>query len=320
MRFEWKLGVGADPQALARMQRHFGKPGEPMGEAWFMGAERRMYLGLLECDVADVATDVLGQALEAITSGNCCFGPLDEWTSWLHYLLPRVVAADSLAFRYHDDLASAVMAVYPLGYSLVEPYTGFREDLLRTLGSAIMGNAWWPEDARAAAWAGTGTVDWGDPNIFWLCAGGPFSCSMFLCLKYLKPDEMDDWVVSVLAIQDPRWRAALLTWLVDARPIIGTANAQPKEADHVPWEHSFMLSGNYTGDYPPATLIPFVPPANKAAFSRALRAHLDADVLEAWIAPLRDVRDVMSGGPVAPTVQDVIDALNEDCLPSGKTS
>jgi hypothetical protein len=82
----WIPGDGIDTAALARMRSHFPKPKEPMGEAWFMCDDRRMYTELLgDLDALDART--LKEPLAEIAGGTGSFGPHREWQVWFHHLL-----------------------------------------------------------------------------------------------------------------------------------------------------------------------------------------------------------------------------------------
>ena len=73
--FEWQPGVGADAHALLRLRRTFKRPSETMGEAWFMGDDRRMY-DELRGELAALSTDQLQGVLRESASGTSCFCPL----------------------------------------------------------------------------------------------------------------------------------------------------------------------------------------------------------------------------------------------------
>src|SRR5690349_7259505 len=88
--FLWIPGKGMDAAALARLQEHFVRPKEPMGEAWFMGEERRFYPKLLD-DLGSLRIDEIEAPLVEISSGTGSFGPRDEWNTWYHYLLARTL-------------------------------------------------------------------------------------------------------------------------------------------------------------------------------------------------------------------------------------
>lgn len=61
------------------MRDHFRRPAAPMGEAWFMGEERRVFDWLLG-NLDEFALEELRDPLEEIASGNSSFGSYDEWT------------------------------------------------------------------------------------------------------------------------------------------------------------------------------------------------------------------------------------------------
>ena len=46
--FCWVPGVAPDEDARQRLTENFPKPNEPMGEAWFMSNERRIYTKALQ--------------------------------------------------------------------------------------------------------------------------------------------------------------------------------------------------------------------------------------------------------------------------------
>src|SRR5687767_8541954 len=77
----WIPGRGIDLTALQRMRSQFPKPSKPMGEAWFMGEERRMFTVLLP-HLNDISTFDMQTPLTEIASGFSCFGPLEEWSDW----------------------------------------------------------------------------------------------------------------------------------------------------------------------------------------------------------------------------------------------
>jgi hypothetical protein len=51
--YEWVPCEGPSVEALARMRARFPKPPEPMGEAWFLGAERERFTRLADEPVAE---------------------------------------------------------------------------------------------------------------------------------------------------------------------------------------------------------------------------------------------------------------------------
>jgi hypothetical protein len=134
---EGKGATPIDSAALERLRSYFRRPSEPMGEAWFMGAERRMFRELLG-NLDKLSASELQQPLGAIASGTSSFGPQQEWSTWYHYLLGAVLPRSHESFVSYllEDLVVGFMALYPSGVYR-EPYKGFDDSLL-TLGRCMM--------------------------------------------------------------------------------------------------------------------------------------------------------------------------------------
>jgi hypothetical protein len=89
MPITWTLPRKSDEAAIARMQKHFPKPKNPMPEAWFMG--NLNFFTWLDHDTDE---ERLYYALGQIGSGLICFpevryAPL--WKEWFQYLLPHLI-------------------------------------------------------------------------------------------------------------------------------------------------------------------------------------------------------------------------------------
>ena len=141
--FCWMPGQGADAKALHRMSEAFRRPRRPMGEAWFMGEEREMYPELLG-DLDQLSDEQLTVPLVEIASGTSSFGPMDEWTEWYHYLLPRLLERQWPRHIYHpaELLVTGFIAQHPDSKG-GSPYASFRSDALATLGQYIMSQHFW---------------------------------------------------------------------------------------------------------------------------------------------------------------------------------
>jgi hypothetical protein len=137
-RFEWIPGRGPDAAALARLCSAFPRPTPPMGEAWFMGAERKIFDHLLDQDAERVPLPQLEQALVEIASGPINMMWLQEWHDWFHYLLGRLIPRSQEKDIYDylvENLVTAFLSLYPRGI-VGEPYAGFRSDMTERFASA----------------------------------------------------------------------------------------------------------------------------------------------------------------------------------------
>jgi hypothetical protein len=244
-----------------------------MGEAWFMGTERKMFPQLLG-NIDALPDDYIAQALEEISSGSSSFGPFEEWAEWYHYLLPRLIQREWKPTYYHpaELLVTGFMAQYPApGGSL--PYPHFHADAINTLGRYVMSSRCWPKGQLDVVnclgkWTGpSGIAGWSQ-------AGGLLSASLFFCIKYLPRSGVEEWFRSVIAISNSYWQVQIITWLVGAHPILTGDIQQPSEFPEgaqfgVGWAWSHALNGNYSGTYDGQNRpIPFLPTENRAAVLR----------------------------------------------------
>jgi hypothetical protein len=285
--YRWRPGNGPDAGVLDRLARTFTRPPKPMGEAWFMGDERRMFTELMTMDVADAPTILLGQVLQEMSTGPSCFGPHEEWRAWYPYLLPRVVplALSRPATWLIDDLLTATISQFPDGLPDRGPLAA--RDIVDTLGQALMEASRW----RDAAMVGRDGDDWE-----WGRASGELSPFMLLVLKYLPEAQIANWTASLFDVADPRWRALLLAWLARARVLFGDEDVQPADvqrlAPDIDWAGASILAGHYSGDFrEPVTRVAFLRPANKREFRRCVAQALAARPLAQWRSMLDTTDD-----------------------------
>lgn len=131
---------------------------------------------------------------------------------------------------------------------------------------------------------------WGDAN-------GPLSASMFLCLKYLRADEVGTWLRSVLAIREPRWRAQIMSWLLGAHAVLTGAVRQPSKFDRagyprIDWDWSHCLSGDYPSETGECRRLDFIPQANREAALLCVKEHFDEAAFLDWLASFETIPSV----------------------------
>jgi hypothetical protein len=226
MSFLWIPGQGPDLAIIEDMCLRLPMPAEPMGEAWFMGNERKMFDELLDPNNFDEVEHCWelrmrhSRALSEIASGRRFFGEFSEWRDWLHYLLPRVARAyANIQPAILEDplelIVEAVVLHYPHDFTWA-PYPGFREHILATLGRALMHGSRWSGGRVRPCMLLPHTCEqcrfeeWYEPSHY-------LGAALFLHLKYLTPSELVPWTQSLLRIEDPHWRAQLMRWMTLAR-------------------------------------------------------------------------------------------------------
>lgn len=289
--FLWIPGQGCEYAAVKRMRKNFSCPRHPMGEAWFMGDERKMYPELMG-DLNKLDIDFLQEMFRTIGSGTTSFGPMQEWSGWFHYLLGQLLLK---AHEHHvcsllEYMITAFMNIYPHGVES-EPYSGFREDALKTLGKSIMDEECWDgqnivNDKILKTWHGDE-------------ASGDFSSSMFFCLKYLSKDQIPAWADSILSIESPHWRAQLMIWLVGADKILRGEIKQPcqfKDYPSIGWEWSHCISGGVSHLERHKKSFPdFISPENRESFLETVSRTMTEDMYLDWLDLISQEKDMETG-------------------------
>jgi hypothetical protein len=288
--FLWTPGDGVNPLALGRLRAHFRRPTEPMGEAWFMGDERRMFRELLG-NLDEISARDLQEPLAEIATGTGSFGPTEEWNTWYHYLLGALLPRNHESFVSYllESLLTGFMAIYPNGIHR-EPYKGFREDVLLTLGRCMMDSMCWNGSDIAIGKVLRQSNN--NPNQVWVWwdASGDFAASMFFCLKYLPESSVEPWLRSVLDIHSPHWRAQVIVWLVGAHGILNNVIRWPSEFSmearpYIGWEWSHclkveMAAADDSGAPPVPT---FIPEAARTSALNVVRSYFSENRFLEWL-------------------------------------
>lgn len=217
----------------------------------------------LSGDLDTLSDEELEEAIEQIATGSSSFGPLEEWTEWYHYLLPRLVSRRwSRSFYDRVELLMTAFMVQHTASDGDLPYRAFQTDALDTLGRYVMSSQFWPDAERdAVQFPGT----WHD---------GLFSASLFFCTKYLAKSEVEPWFRSVIAIPNGCWRLHIVAWLVGTHPLLSGVIGQPSDfpergLPRIGWCWSHILDGDYSGiDRPRTQLTPFLPAENREIILR----------------------------------------------------
>jgi hypothetical protein len=289
--FVWQPSLGMDDVALDRLRRHFPKPRLPMGEAWFMGEERRFFQNLMG-DISTLSAWDLREALEEIASGTSSFGPRNEWTDWYHYLLGQSIPRSqdiAVVFSLLEVLVSGFIALHPHGLNNA-PYPEFRHDVLVTLGRSLMAPQCWTGDDIVVGESLHRSNNNPAQIWRWYDASGDFSASVFFCLKYLPTESVQSWLQSVLAISSPHWRAQVLVWLVGAHDLLLGKILWPSEFPEdarpaINWDWSHCLKPALIAENAEAgpASVPLLSQATRALVVDTVRAYFSADVFLDWL-------------------------------------
>ena len=309
--FRWVPGRGPDETARQRLLNAFPRPTAPMGEPWFMSSERRMYTEALDNPVTQLDLDVVREMFDGIVTGPPCFGQMKEWQEWFHYLLPNMLpmAFQQPTLAYVAEwLAGGMFSQHPDGIR-DDFYRGFRADIFGTLGRVLMMSDIW-EEGRLKWQGGLFSQSKRYGETWWYLdeTAPPVSAMLFFNLKYLQPNQIEPWFLSVIDIECPLWRAQLIVWFTGARRLLMGEITQPKEfgerESRVKWEWDHVLSGNYTGrflevpslvnargeaiaqaslcDSEVAHRVAFIPKVNLVAFRELYKSSLRRSVRKDW--------------------------------------
>jgi hypothetical protein len=214
MDFRWIPGQSVDSVAIKRMKRHFPRPSEAPPVAWFMSDIQEYHSELLAVPIDQLSTSDLREYLFDTSSGLKNFFRLEEWVNWYHYLLPFALNQIS-----EDDIFELILIYFINLYpqKITEEYSGFREDVIRTLPQAIMSPEFWKDNDLFTGHDWFQLYPSGNPKRAWTNA---FYVSMFFCLKYLTPEEIINWIASASEIKGDLWNYHLGLWIAGAQELI----------------------------------------------------------------------------------------------------
>ena len=304
----WVPGQGPDESRVLELARIFGKPREPLGEAWFMGETRRMYDDLNEGGIEAVPNENLDKYLKELPTAIWCFPhSVHQWEAWYAYLTPRVL----ISGRFLGDEPPPVDIGYLwdglIALSWVTAHNSpenralaHETDFASVLVPLIMHPQFWPEGHYKPVQKTVNVMGW-DRSL--KCR---LPTSLLLAWRYLPPESLRAWLRSVLAIDDDIWRGPFMMWLQQIEPIFthgSSAYKVLKECDiKKMWPGSSMwLISMKEPDWEsiPSHSIAdmrasiaqkqsweLIPPRNIAALREAIVQEFDEATCEDWMEEL----------------------------------
>lgn len=270
-----------------------------------MGESRQMFDFLLG-NLDDYSLEALRTPLEEIASGNSSFGPLEEWTTWSHYLLAQLLPrhAEQSFDSMYQNLVTAFIAVHPR--QIDEPYAGFARDARQALGQCLMDPIHWKEGQLAVSPQGTRSGNNNRVGFEWSVACGDFSASMFFCAKYLDDDQIDGWLASAFSIRCPLWTTQLYVWLLEAYPllsghVLSLADLDADRSTNVVWLGALVLRGDFSGRYDPEPPpLPLLPEERREALLAGVHKHISRASYLEWLDAIKQypgLEDTLHGVP-----------------------
>jgi hypothetical protein len=249
--FEWCPGWGPSPSAIETLrQRHPRAPLDLPGEAWFLSKQRKLFTEFLERPMESVSAEVIEKYLFEMTAGLQCFPgcteAVEDWLSWFNYMLPFLVARAHEATPIDallESVISTFIRVYPV--KAAEPYSGFRQDALETVGKALMKPEFWDGNGELILRPGDDWLDCLERTKAEPSTSGALSASLFFCLLYLPLSQVQTWTKSLLAVESAYFRAHLLVWLTAVHQLLTERKYATGSLDrarfHIAWELSTLL-------------------------------------------------------------------------------
>ena len=244
-----------------------------------------MFDALMVRNVSTWPVDEVEQALSESSSGPVCFGHMREWSEWFPYLLHASlehVGPWSPASIFGGLVTN--MMVHCPNRASSRYGMAFIDDVLATLGQLPMDPRFWHGGCLAPRTAFQPLQRW--PVGMMLADDGDLQAAFWLLAKYLRPDRIEDWLRSVVAIDDWVLGAAFVCWLAHAGPMFEDPDLWPAsdKFHQGGWHGSHILRGGKIADEQGGEFDcgPFLGPDGLAALSVAVARVLDRRRLDEW--------------------------------------
>ncbi|MCI0713576.1 MAG: hypothetical protein L0154_25695 [Chloroflexi bacterium] len=201
MDFKWIPGQGINQDAIAWMKQNFKKP---VAHPQYFEYEdsRDSFLTMADNDPKDWD---LGLADYFLRSANA-FEWHDDWQKWVLFLLVGLISnpTDYELICHTTNFFLQAQRLFS-----TEPYIGFREDLLYTLGTVMMAPIHWEGDDLSDEWFKFDSLE----GIYRSDFPDLLHSQLFFVLSYLDESEIPGWVASLNDITCKYWLKELNQWL-----------------------------------------------------------------------------------------------------------
>lgn len=220
----------------------------------------------LESFLFDVSSGTNAFNLRTQETGDSVMSAVVEWTRWFEFLLPSLIERSHEPVGFHTLGEQTVTAVFHFFPDDLDVYAGFRDDLLDTLGRCLMKPELFPYVNGSRRYARELRV-----NRAGLVVDGAISALFMFALHFLDEGEIESWLASAFAIEDPSWRLELLAWLLGALDIV--SKREPSEwnraSPRLDWDGSFLLEALDARERRRGRRLELWPADHRSAFLRA---------------------------------------------------
>jgi len=291
-----------------------------MPYAWFMG-EIDFFTDIMEASTEALDAEIMMRPLRELANGLILFPMAAKfvpvWKDWYKYLLPYALSAPDITTidgTLQDNLLMGCFSLYP--QAIVEEYPGFRDDLVYTLGTRAIpvlldrDNPRYSDDLQNPLfndiWDLVDSAEMEKP-------GEVLGLPMLFCLKYLFPTEIPSWVQSLITIERPQWRLAIITWWLNLSHFLEIASNWPADGNCQTLIEAFFTRG-ITKHQSFTSLDDFIPLQNLSTLHEALSRYLTRDIFQMWSADIMSHPNWVDGDtsfPVGDSMANIKRSLDE---------
>jgi hypothetical protein len=212
---KYQLGDRPSQGAINRFKQNFKTPRQLLVATMPQTRERVDFQELFELEPHELSIGLLQQILTEITFDITTYDQgrnADSIlaTEWFYFLLPYLID------RGHEKVASAYFTESLIAAAIATKisvnqagYENFESDLLCTIGQIVMSPFFWQNKRLKSSFVDEQLEIW---EVVPACSG-LISAWIYFNLFFLKTNQINDWVKSMLDIEDPFWKANLLAWL-----------------------------------------------------------------------------------------------------------
>jgi hypothetical protein len=274
----YQLGDKPSQDAINRFRQKFKAPKQLLVATMPQSREKVNFQELFELEPQDLSIELLQQVLTEITFDITTYDQERNAdsvlaTDWFYFLLPYLIdkGHQKVANVYFTESLIAAVIATTISFNRAL-YQDFESDLVSTIGQIVMSSFFWQNERLKFCFVDEQLEIW---EVAPACSG-PISAWIYFNIFFLKTDQINGWVQSMLDIEDPFWRANLLAWLAAAGKL------QCREPFKIPsdyrvfpcvtWENADILQKSRIR----------IEEARLNTFLDAIRQYIDVERMLSW--------------------------------------